>query len=359
MDTEKDPMEGKPENWRPYYECPGPQKPDDPTGCKYFHLELDSRCNLQCALCFTGNMGGFNHTHGKMSLELVEKIYDKIQTEHPHPSIRCYGNSEPFLYPWLPEAITGAIRRGFGFELATNGNYVQRLEETMAANPTYILIGFSGWNQKTYAKTHIGGDIEKVKATMIKIADLRSKYPVPVYANYHYYLDNQGEELEQAKIFAKNCDFIWLPSPARAISIENTISYLRHKEVINFGSVPPIGKCARGFDWDKIMPPPSQNYMKQIQRLAFSPEWARAFYAKWPVPEVCPLKNIGCYIRWDGNVTLCATMSDRRLDIGEYLKMTQEEMSKARDGHPMCRECLRYRYNLYCSLVDYTKWNWD
>ena len=303
-------------------------------------------------------MEGYDNTHGKMSVELVEKIYNKIATEHPHPSIRCYGNSEPFLYPWLPEVIASAKRRGFQFELSSNLNYVQRLEETMAAGPTYLLIGFSGWHQATYAKTHKGGNIEKVKANMIKVADLRAKYPIRVLANYHIYNDNRGEEMEEAKTFITNCGFEWVPSPARAISIENTIAYLRQQEKNSTGSVPPMGTCPKGYDWDKILPPPTQNYLDQIQRLSFSPEWSRQFYAKWPIPAICPLKDIGCYIRWDGKVTLCATMSDRRLDIGNYLDMTQKQMSDARYGHPICRECLRYRYNLYCCLVDYDLWNW-
>lgn len=346
-----------PENWRPYYESFGPMKPDDPTICRWFHLELDSHCNLRCALCFPGNMDGYVNTHGRMALDLVERIYDKIRTENPQAVIRPYGNSEPFLYPWLPEAIAGANRRGFQFQLSSNLNYVQRLEETMAAKPDYLLIGISGWTQATYSRSHQGGDIEKVKANMIKVADLRSKYPIRVLVSYHIYTDNRGEEMEQAKAFVTNCGFDWAPSPGRAISIENTLAYLRWQEKLQTGQVPPLGKCAKGFDWDEILQPPTQNYIEQIPRLVFSPEWAKAFYSKWPVPDECPIKDIGCYIRWDGKVTLCAIQSDRRLDIGNYLEMTQQQMSDARKGHPLCRECLRYRYNLYGNLVDYDKWN--
>jgi organic radical activating enzyme len=350
--------EANPEAWRPYLETTGPMKPEDKGGCTWFHLELDSHCNLNCALCFAGNRDGYDDTHGRMSLDLVERIYDKIQTEHPHPSIRCYGNSEPFLYPWLPEVIASANRRGLRFELSSNLNYVQRLEETMAAKPDYLLIGFSGWTQASYSRSHKGGDLEKLKANMIKVAELLPKNPLRILANYHCYQDNRGEEMAQAKKFITDLGFEWVPSPARAISLENTLAYLRHQEKIRTGSVPPIGICSKGFDWDAILPPPSQNYLEQIPRLTFSPERAVDFYSKWPVPEECPLKDIGVYIRWDGKVTLCATMSDRRLDIGNYLEMTQEQMSEARKGHPLCHECLRYRYNLYCCLVGYDVWNW-
>ena len=346
-----------PENWRPYYETVCPMKPADTTICRWFHLEVDSHCNLRCGLCFAGNTANYENTHGRMSVELVERIYDKIKTENPHATIRCYGNSEPFLYPWLPEIIAGANRRGLIFELSSNLNYVQRLEETMAAKPLFLLVGFSGWTQETYSRSHCGGDIEKVKANMIQVAGLRSKHPIRVIANYHLYNDNRGEEMEQARIFCTNLGFEWQPSPARAISIENSLAYLRSQEKSDSGSVPTMEKCAKGFDWNEILAAPTQKYEEQIPRLIFSPKRGREFYNMWPIPEECPIKDIGCYIRWDGKVTLCPIESDRRLDIGNYLDMTQKQMSDARKGHPLCKECLRYRFNLYTNLVSYDKWN--
>ena len=153
----------------------------------------------------------------------------------------------------------------------------------MEAGPAFLLIGFSGWTQETYSRSHQGGDIEKVKRNMIKVADLRSTYPIRVLANYHVYLDNRGEEMEQAKTFITNCGFEWVPSPARAISLENTVAYLRHMETVHGGIVPTMGTDSKGFDWDKILPPVSPSYLAHIPRLTFSPEWARAFYGKWPV----------------------------------------------------------------------------
>lgn len=349
--------EKRPENWKPYYESFGPMKPENPDLCRWFHLELDSHCNLRCALCFPGNMENYSNTHGRMSLELVEMIYDKIQAENPKAVIRPYGNSEPFLYPWLPEAIDGANRRGLLFEIATNLNYTQRLEETMAAKPAYILVGISGWKQETYVKSHCGGDIGKVRQNLIKIASLKSKYNTRVLLNYQIYIDNQGPEMEEAKKFANELGFEWAPSPGRTISLENALVYLRWKEKFTTGSVPKLGKCSKGFDWDSILPEvPTKNYREQVPRLIFSPEWARTFYAKWPIPQECPIKNIGCYIRWDGNITFCPIESDRRLDIGNYLEMTASQINEARKEHPICRECLRYRFNLYTNLVDYKRW---
>jgi MoaA/NifB/PqqE/SkfB family radical SAM enzyme len=194
----------QPENWKPYYKSFGPMKPDDCMICRWYHLELDSHCNLRCALCFPGNMEGYESTHGRMSLNLVERIYDKIITENPRAVVRPYGNSEPFLYPWLPEAIEAANRRGLLFELSSNLNYVQRLEETLAAKPSYLLVGISGWTQETYSRSHHGGDIEKVKANLIRLAALRAKYPIRTLLNYHIYIDNRGEEMEEAKKFASD-----------------------------------------------------------------------------------------------------------------------------------------------------------
>ena len=349
-----------PDNWKPYFDGVGPNKPDDISVCRWFHLELDSRCNLRCALCFAGNEKPFQVTHGRMSLDFVERVLDKIQAENPNAVIRCYGNSEPFIYPWLPEVIASANRRGFRFELSSNLNYVQRLEETLAAGPAFLLVGFSGWTQESYARTHIGGNLDKVKENMIKVASLHDKYPVPLIANYHVYADNKGKERDEARAFAEANGYQFSQSPARSISLEHTLAYLRWKERSETGSVPPLGLCSKGLDWDAILPEsPNANYLANVPRLIFTPDRAREFYSRWPVPAECPVKDIGCYIRWDGAVTLCPIESDRRLDIGNYLDMSQGQMSAARCGHPLCRECLRYRYNLYGSLVDYNQWGME
>ena len=72
----------------------GPMKPEDHRGCPWFHLELNSRCNLHCALCFPGNSQGYVCPHGEMPLSFVERLYrqnpDRASAPH-HPLLRELG----------------------------------------------------------------------------------------------------------------------------------------------------------------------------------------------------------------------------------------------------------------------------
>lgn len=62
------------------------------------------------------------------------------------------------------------------------------------------------------------------------------------------------------------------------------------------------------------------------------------------------------FIRHDGKTQLCACTADRRITLGNYLEDTPEQMIKSRTGHSICRQCMKYRLNLYFHLVDGEKW---
>lgn len=346
-----------PDDLRPYVECDTPIRPfvvQDK--CSVYHLELNSNCNLRCALCFPGNKEGYQHANGIMPMDLLETVLDKAHSENPTASVLCYGNSEPFLYPNLPEAIRAVKRRGMRFQLSSNLHVVNRLEEVLSANPDLFIIGLSGWSQEVYSRSFVGGDVERVKRNMYDLGQLNQRYGVRIVVSYHMYRDNLGVELEHMRQFCANLGFAFMPAPARAISVENTIAYLRHKEYERTGQVPVIPIGEDGLDWNKLLPQASAGYLANIPRLLFSPEKAKDHYSRFPVPTRCPISHVGTFVRFDGKVTLCAAMADRRLDIGDYLTMTQDHIESKRLNHPLCRECLRYRFNLYTCLVDANNW---
>ena len=197
---------------------------------RYF-LEINSACNLRCPTCTKGNMEGYEHKTGLMDMELMEKILDKIQSENPNAIVFTYGNSEPFLHPKLPECITAIKRRGLHPEMSTNLNHLQRVEETLEADPDLIIISLSGWTQEVYEKGHAGGKIEKVKDNMRILAETNNARPnrVSILVNYHVYKDNQ-HEIPLMKEYALNLGLGFFTSYARAISMENAIQYCRDKD---------------------------------------------------------------------------------------------------------------------------------
>lgn len=348
---------------RPYVEAPGPV-PESVLGLKSWRyvLEVSSMCNLRCALCHAGNREGYEYKPGVMDMALMEKILDKIHSENPSAIVCAYVNSEPFLHPHLPEVIKSIKRRGFRCEIATNLNYMQNLDQMLAAKPDIITVSVSGFTQEIYSRAHRGGDIEKVKKNIQELAAARVRgnhYGVMVGVSYHMYNDNLGEEMDQMKLFTQGLpgDWLFMISWGRVICIENTVQALRHLEQAKTGTYRPFSIGKDGLDLNALLPPAKPEFMESMKRLRFHPAKAAQFYARWPAAPVCVIADVFTEIRWDGRVQLCAWTDDMRLTLGNYLEMTQDQISAARRGHPLCEECLRFRLNHYFHITDCTQWD--
>lgn len=348
------------ESARPYLEADGPV-PAGVLSMKSWRylIEINTACNFRCALCMVGNSAGYERTKNEfMDMGLLEKVLDKIKSENPGAIICSYGNGEPFLNPNLPECVAAIKRRGFRCEVASNLNKLNRLDDFLRAGPDLFIISTSGFSQETYSKAHIGGDIEKLKANLWIVAEARQRVnpKVHVAVSYHMYRDNQGYELTQMRVLTEALGFQFMICWARVITIENAIQSLRQIDVDKGVSVPPFA-VKDGMDWNKLLPPSKPEFVEAMKRLNFPPERAREAYARFPVPKLCVIADVFTYIRHDGQVQLCAWTDDRRLLLGNYLEMSQEQLSAARRFHPICAECLRYRLNLYFHVCDCTKFD--
>ena len=345
---------------RPYCECGGPIPPSafNTRAWRYF-VEINSGCNLRCVLCAVGNRAGYEHVNGTMEMGLLGAVLDKIRLENPGAIVMPYGNSEPFLHPQLPECILAIKQRGLRCEFATNLNHINRLEEVLAAGADSMCISVSGFTQETHGKSHVGGDIEVVKANLLLLKNALKKCSNPPHTmvHYHMYRDTIGTEFDQMKEFTEKLGFQFIYSWARCITMENTIQYLRETELKRTGSVPEIPVGKDGLDWNKLLPPVSEKFKESVARLSISPEQATEIYEKFPVTSVCPVGDIFCFIRHDGQASLCGCVADTRLVLGSFLDLSQEQLSNMRRGHPICHECLRYRMNLYFHVVDGVKFN--
>ncbi len=343
---------------RPFFESGGAIGEHESTmrSWRYF-LEINSGCNLKCPTCTKGNTGtGYEHLTGFMDPDLMEKIIDKIASENPQAIVFLYGNSEPFMHPRLPECITAVKSRGLRCELSTNLNYVHRVAETLAAQPDFMIISLSGFTQEVYVKGHAGGNIDKVKANMkiLGTANQLTNPKVKMSVNYHIYKDNE-HELEPMRAFAAECGIGLFTSTARAISMENAIQYCRE----NDPKATPFEVQKGRPDWNKALPLVSQQWRDTMDRLKIPPTKAREMYASYPVEPVCPVGAGGMFsfIRHDGKIQLCACTADRRITLGDYLDLTPEQMIEQRTDHSICKQCLKYRTNLYFHIVDREKWD--
>lgn len=326
---------------------------------RYF-LEVNSACNLKCPTCTKGNQKEneglkYEHQTGLMDEALMEKCLDKIKSENAEAIVFLYGNSEPFLNPRLPECITAIKKRGLNAQFSTNLNYIQRVEETLAARPDFIIVSVSGFTQEIYHRGHDGGNIDKVKENMVVLGAMNqlANPPGKICVNYHVYNDNQ-HEIAPMKAYAESCGIGFFTSTARAISMENSIQYIREKE----GNRPFEVQPGRP-DWNQILPPPSQQWKDTMSRLKTPPDQAAEMYKHHEVRPVCPIGagGIFTFIRHDGKTELCACVADRRITVGNYLDTTPEQMIEQRAGHAICKECIRMRLNLYFMIADRDKWD--
>lgn len=328
-------------------------------------LEINSACSLRCPSCTKGNQAPvaglkYEHETGFMDMDLMERILDKIKSENPNAIVFCYGNSEPWIHPRLPECIAAIKRRGLHPEMSTNLNSLRRVEETLEAGPDLIIVSLSGFTQDVYVRGHAGGNIEKVKANMKILGDANNARPpekrVPILVNYHRYLDND-HEIEPMKAYAESCGIGFFTSYARAISMENAIAYCQSKDL----EATPYEVQEGRPDWNKVLPPVTPTYNAVMQRLKIQPTEAREMYKHQPIHNTCPIGAGGMFlfIRHDGKTEMCACVADRRITVGDYLDTTQEQMIEQRQDHSICKQCIKYRLNLMFHIVpadDGSKW---
>lgn len=345
---------------RPYLETNSPMPPNAllKEGWR-FVLEINTACNLRCTLCFQGNRKGYLSKPGIMDESLEAKILDKIQTINPTAGICLYGNSEGMLHPQFARSIRAVKSRGLEADISLNLNTLKNVEEVLAAQPSSIVISVSGFTQEVYELAHKGGDIEVVKRNMAELAAARKKTGnrSVVKVHYHVYRDNWGAEYDNMRAFAHSLGFEFISSFARCITLENSLQYLRAKEQRETGAVPEFLPDSHGNVWSDIFPPTTDALETNMKRLCVSPADAVPMYQRFPVPSVCPIGGMITYIRHDGRVQLCAFLADQRLTVGNFLEMTQEQIEATRRGNPICRECLRYRQNMYFHIVDMPAWD--
>jgi pyruvate-formate lyase-activating enzyme len=350
---------------RPYLEtvAPIPAHAFQLLSWRYF-VEINSGCNLRCSMCIRGDWQGYEHTHGFMGPGLYEQILDKIQQENNKADVCLYGNSEPFLHPRLPQCVAAVKQRGLTCLVSTNLMVVRNLRETLETQPDALIVSVSGFTQEVYGRAHRGGDIELVKTNMQALAKARAEIgsTVPVLVHYHLYRDNWGDEFERMRAFATDLGFTLTLSWARSISMEKTIQYLRLRERQTCGSVPPLQVSAAGLgpqhDWASLFPEVTPDFLNDVERLGITPDEASALYTHYPEPAVCPVGDLFTYIRHDGSVALCACLSDNRLSVApDFLEVSQEQLSRRRRWHSLCRECLRYKMHMYFHIVDIPMWD--
>jgi len=343
---------------KPFYEGGGAiTKAETRLSSWRYFLEINSACNLYCPSCTKGNKDGYDHKNGIMDLGMMGQILDKIKSENPNAIVFMYGNSEPFLHPYLPQCITMVKERGLHPHISTNLNILRKEREFLNAAPDQVIISLSGWTQDVYVKGHAGGDIEKVKANMMTLAHANNERPlperIPILVNYHVYKDNE-HEAPLMREYATNLGIGFFTSYARAISMENAIQYCRSKDPDPSSFEVQEGRP----DWNNALPPIGDTYVQTMERIRIKPTEAREMYKDIPQSRVCPVSAGGMFtfIRHDGKTSLCACVADRRISIGDFLDTPSDTLKQQAIGHSICKQCKKYSLDKYFHIVGIEKW---
>lgn len=296
---------------------------------KIFWIDIAGTCNLRCPSCAVGNFqksdfaGPVRHV-GFMDLAYFQKALRKIKDENPDDvcRIEIYNWGEPLLHPEIA-AFIREINKYPKFLCGISSNLSHKhmdLEGALRAEPRTFRISLSGFRASSYSQTHVRGDIELVKANMVRIREIITKYKLKTMVSvaYHVYRHNAGDELEEMRQFCEKLNFVLTP---------------------NWANFYPLEKLERYFEGKA-----SAMEKDLIGKLVFSPE-EHLEYARPFKNQPCKLQD-HTVINHDGSVGLCCATFDPANNIAaNFLEVSAPILMDIKYKHPTCDRCIASGYH--------------
>jgi len=285
----------------------------------HIHIDIVGTCNLRCPSCPVGNTSpSATVPSKKMSLELLAKILDKADTDLGNYSVGFFNWTEPLLHPQLPLLCKEVKKRGRYLALSSNLNITRDYSEFLPYVDE-LCLSLSGFSQKVYAKTHAGGNIDKVKANMKKLAAAKTqtKSKCMIYTRYIRYRHNLEEE-KQVKEFVENLGFVHGSCWAQLMPLEKQVAWLEGRK-------------------DDL----TAQDLEIISSLAIDPVDFVVLTQKYDNGS-CHLRSDQITLDPDGNAILCCSVYNQTENsVGNFLEMNLAEMQARRHRHATCEQCMR------------------
>lgn len=262
-------------------------------------------CHLKCPTCIRG-VRGMPNTSARMDLQTFAAIAHRLK-QQGFEKVGLLNWTEPFLNRNLEDYVSSAKTAGLWVLLCSTLSIPQidNLEETLAAGLDQLTVTISGMDQETYAINHVGGDLSQVMHNLTRIQEIRNRRALSLQVDLRFLkFDYNAHQAGQARDYAESLGFRFDPLDgvghprSTAIREENDAHYIRLAEAA----------------------------------------------ADRPSPEdqgkACELMFNQIAIDCHGDVYICCAMPDfPSLRIGNFLKMTPDEILAARFLHPFCRAC--------------------
>jgi radical SAM protein with 4Fe4S-binding SPASM domain len=168
-----------------------------------FRIEPASTCNLRCPLCSTTWRTFLTSEKLLLAFEDFKHIYTEIR---PYASrITFYMEGEPLMNRHLFTMIRWATSHSRVFtSLSTNLTLLRphRVEELMDSGLDSVAISLDGFDQKTYERYRVGGQVRDVLDAIRAIADakkhrsLRRPELIVNMIRFHYTSENEIHQLQ-------------------------------------------------------------------------------------------------------------------------------------------------------------------
>jgi len=124
-------------------------------------IEVTTRCNLACPVCFADAGGGYD-----LSVAQVEAILDRLVATEGQPEVVQISGGEPTLHPQVLDIVAAARDRDIRYVmLNTNGLRLAReadFTNALSAYRPFIYLQFDGVSAETY-QTLRGRDLRAIK----------------------------------------------------------------------------------------------------------------------------------------------------------------------------------------------------
>lgn len=291
------------------------------------YIDIVGACNLSCPSCPMGNSENLNFKKA-MQLDMFRQIVEKAKREGVR-AIFLYNWTEPLVHPKIGEFIEIINAAGMNSGVSTNLNLAKNMEKALLAEPGFFRISLSGFYQETYAKGHVGGDIEVVKQNMITLSEIVQRHGlntnVEVY--YHRYLDNLAEEALMRE-FSERLGFTFSTGYSVMMPLEKALAIVERDPSVTDTDHETLKRLAL---------PPYDDLVNVVQHFH---------------KQACTLKDNWLVIDCNGNTVLCCTIFNQsEYQVGKYLDINVDELMKRKDTQKncvdMCNRCVNKGMHIY------------
>lgn len=219
---------------------------------------------------------------------------------------------------------------GYGVGISSNLNVFADMKAAIKAQPDYIRISLSGYYNEVYQQTHMGGDINLVKANMHMLRHLidKTQSKTIVQVGFHIYKSNFPEDFSKMRELCEDLDFIFAPTLAALMPVETAVLVVEGKKLPGHDSL-----------LDNLVVTTSERVKLLSQ--------ARLHYTD------CQYRSKRTTINFDGSVPLCcATFEQEQIIANNFLEISRDELTKRKYEHNFCKKCQHHSLDMVYTGVE-------